>query len=60
MSKHDKAYQLAVKTKKPTDSDIFHQLRSKVSNQLDTTKIRHIETKLDEVPDACPLYMERA
>ena len=46
MRKRDKAYQLAVLTKKPTDYYAFHQLRNKVSNKLDTAKSRHVRRKL--------------
>ena len=51
MQKRDKAYQRAMKIRKPVDREKFRQLRREISNQLDTAKSSFIRKKIDEAPN---------
>ena len=58
MQKRDKAYHLAVTTQRASYHDEFKQLRSDVSNLLDTAKSSYISKKLKDAPNARSKWRE--
>ena len=58
MRKGNKTYQLGVLTRESNDYHTFHQLKNKVSYQLDTAKSKHIGKEVDKALKAHSKWRE--